>query len=121
MGPPEGNAERRQEERRGRAFDAFFRPAGDPGAEWQYGVILDLSRGGAAVKSELRQTTGSQVEVLIMGDTGNTLVSVGALVRHVRPLGSEEWVFGCQFARSLGDAEASALWPQERAPNGPVP
>ena len=69
------------------------------------------------MKSERRQAAGSQVEVLIMGDTGDTLVSVGALVRHARPVGSEEWVFGCQFARSLGDAEAAALWPDEDEPS----
>lgn len=117
-----GGNERRQDERRGRAFDAFFRPAGEPRAEWQYGVILDLSRGGAAVRTANRLASGAQVEVLIMGEAGDTLVSIVALVRHVRPLGTEQWVFGCQFARALGEAEAAALWPEEaeeNASNGP--
>ena len=119
MGTTGANLDRRQDERRGRAFDAFFRPVGNPREEWQYGVIQDLSRGGAAVRTEVRMTSGAQVEVLIMGGAGNTLLSVSALVRHVRPLGADAWVFGCQFARSLGDAEAASLWPEEPAPPGP--
>lgn len=101
--------DRRRDERQVRAFDVFFRPAASE-EPWQYGVVTDLSRGGAAVRTECRVEPGTALEIMIMGAAGDALASLAGTVRHARPTGADRWVVGCQFARELSDLEAARLW-----------